>query len=45
MQREDAIAFGTTLAKRLQAELIVHGRDGAIWMRNAYGNDPRDVEG
>ncbi|WP_439672879.1 DUF2188 domain-containing protein (plasmid) [Cupriavidus necator] len=43
--QEVAITSGTMLAKRLQVELIVHGKDGAIRMRNSYGNDPRDVKG
>ncbi|WP_226798044.1 DUF2188 domain-containing protein [Cupriavidus necator] len=41
--QEEAIC--SRLAKRQQAELIVHGREVAIRMRNAYGNDPRDVKG
>lgn len=40
-----AIVAGTALAKKLKAELLVHGADGAIRMRNSYGNDPRDVKG
>lgn len=43
--QEVAICSRTTLAKRQQGELIVHGREVAIRMRNAYGNDPRDVKG
>lgn len=42
--QEEAISSGTMLAKK-QAEPIVHGREVAIRMRNAYGNDPTDVKG
>ncbi|MDQ0140074.1 DUF2188 domain-containing protein [Cupriavidus necator] len=43
--QEDAIAAGTEKARQLHAELLVHGRDGRIRMRNSFGNDPRDVQG
>uniref|UniRef100_UPI003531FE92 DUF2188 domain-containing protein n=1 Tax=Cupriavidus sp. WGlv3 TaxID=2919924 RepID=UPI003531FE92 len=43
--QDAAIVAGTALAKKLQSELIVHDSDGAIRMRNSYGNDPRDVKG
>ncbi|AMR77581.1 conserved hypothetical protein [Cupriavidus phytorum] len=43
--QEDAIAAGTEKARQLQAELLVHGRDGRIRMRNSFGNDPRDIQG
>ncbi|MCY0852748.1 DUF2188 domain-containing protein [Cupriavidus sp. D39] len=41
---EDAIAAGTTEAKQDNVELMIHGRDGQIRMRNSYGHDPRDRE-
>ena len=40
-----AIARATANAKREQSELIVHGRDGKIRMRNSYGNDPHPPKG
>ncbi|SPA40680.1 conserved hypothetical protein [Cupriavidus taiwanensis] len=43
--QDAAIVAGTALAKKLPSELIVRGSDGAIRMRNSYGNDPRDVKG
>ncbi|MEC3767477.1 DUF2188 domain-containing protein [Cupriavidus sp. SS-3] len=43
--QDAAIVAGTALAKKLPSELIVQGSDGAIRMRNSYGNDPRDVKG
>lgn len=42
---EDAIAAGTAEAKQDKVELLVHGRDGQIRMRNSYGDDPRGVKG
>ena len=33
------------VARREQAELIVHGRDGKIRHRESYGNDPSRSRG
>jgi Uncharacterized protein conserved in bacteria (DUF2188) len=33
------------VARREQAELIVHGRDGKIRHRESYGNDPASSRG
>lgn len=43
--QEDAIAAGTEKAKQLRVELLVHGRDGQIRMRNSFGSDPSDIKG
>lgn len=43
--QEDAIAAGTEKARQLHVELLVHGRDGRIRMRNSFGTDPRDIQG
>ncbi|MGE8449692.1 MAG: DUF2188 domain-containing protein [Pseudomonadales bacterium] len=43
--QDQAIAVGTAEAKQDKVELLVHGRDGKIRMRNSYGHDPRDVKG
>ncbi|MDF3883093.1 DUF2188 domain-containing protein [Cupriavidus basilensis] len=42
---EDAMAAGTAEAKQDKVELLAHGRDGQIRMRNSYGDDPRGVKG
>lgn len=43
-QRE-AIQAGREAAQQLQTELVVHGRNGRIRMRNSYGTDPRRSRG
>lgn len=45
VSQEDAIAAGTEKARQQQVELLIHGRDGQIRMRNSFGNDPRDMKG
>ena len=42
---EEAIAAGIARAKKDKVELLVHGRDGQIRVRNSFGHDPRDVKG
>jgi len=36
---------GINLAKKLNAEFTLHGKDGKIREKNSYGNDPRKVRG
>lgn len=36
-----ATGAGKRLAQKQKTELLVHGRNGQIRMRNSYGNDPR----
>lgn len=38
--QEQVIAAGTVEAKQDKVELLVHGRDGKIRMRNSYEHDP-----
>ncbi len=40
-----AIDAGKRAAQKQQTELLVHGRNGQIRMRNSYGNDPRRTKG
>ncbi len=35
-----AIEKGETLAKKLETELIIRGRDGKIRSKDSYGDDP-----
>ena len=45
--KSDAIAFGKSIAKKQQSELIVQKKDGKIQSKDSYGNDPlppRDTE-
>lgn len=35
-----AIEKGRTIAKGLEAEHLIHGKDGKIRESNSYGNDP-----
>lgn len=44
-KQSDAIQAGRDVARQQRTELIVHGRDGQIRMRNSYGNDPRRSKG
>ena len=41
----EAITAGRAAARREKSELLVHGRNGRIRMRNSYGNDPRRSKG
>ncbi|MNT95803.1 hypothetical protein D3C72_2377550 [compost metagenome] len=43
--QEEAFAAGTERAKRDKVEVLLHGLDGQIQMRNSFGNDPRDIKG
>lgn len=43
--QEEAIEAATDVARRDKVELLVHGRDGQIRMRNSFGNDPASVRG
>jgi len=43
--QEEAIEAGTAEAKKDNVELLVHGRDGRIRMRDSYGHDQRNVNG
>lgn len=39
-KQSDAIAYARSAARKDNAELFVHGRDGTIRERNSYGKDP-----
>jgi Uncharacterized protein conserved in bacteria (DUF2188) len=41
----EAAKAGADLARRNKSELLVHGRDGKIRERSAYGHDPRRTTG
>ncbi|KWR90556.1 DUF2188 domain-containing protein [Cupriavidus sp. IDO] len=43
--QEEAITAGTAQAQREKIELLIHGRDGQIRVRNSYGYDPRAIAG
>jgi hypothetical protein len=38
--QENAADRGRSVAKRLESEHVIHGRDGKIREKNSYGNDP-----
>lgn len=38
--QQQAITYGRDAAKKIGAELYIHGRDGTIKNKNSYGNDP-----
>jgi len=39
-RKEDAIKWGTEVAKNQDSELVIHKRDGSIQNPNSHGNDP-----
>lgn len=39
IKKEDAVKFGTKIAKDQRAELVIHGKDGRISERNSYEHD------
>lgn len=39
VKKEDAVKFGTKIAKNQRSELIIHGKDGRIKERNSYNGD------
>lgn len=41
----EAADVGREAARRDQAELYIHGRDGRIRDRDSYGNDPHPPKG
>ncbi len=43
--QEEAIEVATDAARRDRVELLVHGRDGQIRMRNSFGHDPAASKG
>lgn len=38
--QKDAIEMGKKMARGMETELFIHGRDGRIRDRDSYGNDP-----
>jgi len=38
--QKDAIQVGRDIARDMETELFIHGRDGRIRDRDSYGNDP-----
>lgn len=38
-QRE-ATAVARSIARNMQSELVIHGKDGRIRQKDSYGNDP-----
>ena len=38
--QEEAVVYARVAAKKVGAELYVHGRDGTIKDKRSYGNDP-----
>ena len=38
-QRE-ATNVARTIARNMQSELVIHGKDGRIRQKDSYGNDP-----
>lgn len=38
-QRE-AMVVARTIARNMQSELVIHGKDGRIRQKDSYGNDP-----
>jgi hypothetical protein len=43
--QEAAIRAGTTAARAARSELLVHGANGQIRLRNSFGNDPYPPKG
>lgn len=37
--QKEAITIAKTVAKNLQTELLIHGKDGQIRAKDSYGND------
>lgn len=38
--KENAEARGASIARRLEVEHVIHGRDGRIQDKDSYGHDP-----
>ncbi len=38
--QHNAIKNAVIRAKRMQSEVVIHGRDGKIRSKDSYGNDP-----
>ncbi len=38
--QKDAIDIGRGIARDMETELVIHGRDGRIRDKDSYGNDP-----
>lgn len=38
--KQPAVDYARDLAKRQEAELVVHNKDGKISKKDSYGNDP-----
>lgn len=38
-KKDDAVKYGTKIAKGQRTDLIIHGKDGRIKERNSYGYD------
>lgn len=40
-QKEDAVSFAKSLARKASSELYIHRRDGTIQEKDSFGRDPR----
>lgn len=38
--KPDAVSFGKIVAKKQNAELVIHKKDGTLQNPNSYGKDP-----
>lgn len=43
--QRQAIGYARTAARKMGAELYIHGRDGSIKDKRSYGNDPFPPKG
>ena len=39
--KEEAIDYARTLSRKLEAELVIHGRDGRVVASESYAEDPK----
>jgi hypothetical protein len=39
-KKDDAVKWGTGVAKNRNSELVIHKKDGSIQNSNSHGNDP-----
>lgn len=43
--QKDAIRIARDIAINQGSEIVIHGKDGKIYDKNSYGNDPYPPEG
>jgi uncharacterized protein YdaT len=43
--KQQAVDLGREISRHQGTEFVIHGKDGAIQIKDSHGNDPRNIQG